>query len=179
VLSATVVALVLWCASPSGAEGAGYGGDAGTLRARVLAADGTADRDEPAGSTPADGPDASTLEVEASGFLANSRVVVRIADRPEAEVSADGSGSFVVRLPLRSSPADPLWVTASGTSPSFERRQVSTEVPAPGTAPIEPGSVLLAIVVVALAGSAARGIRRSHRARPEPYLGPTERLVPT
>lgn len=135
-------------ASAAGAEGPGYDGAASGLRARVVQ---TAEPGDPG----------DTVEVRGSGFLANSAVTVRLAGGGAVRASADEVGSVVARLHLRGDVGGRVWVTATGTDPSFQRRVVTDHLTV-GTdgSPVSPTTIVLIGVTTCLTASVAVGVAR-------------------
>lgn len=169
----------------AGAEGTGYDGAGSGLRVRVIEASASSDATDSTSDTGATGsPDGTegtgaaaadttsatpVLEVRGSGFLANSAVTVRVAGGGAVRASADEVGSVVARLHLRSKVGGRVWVTATGTDPSFQRRVVTDHLAVgSGGSPVSPTTLVLGAVAACVVASIGVGMARR---RPEARAG--------
>lgn len=142
-------------AAPAGAEGPGYDGAGGSLRVRVLDAadEGPSTTAEPAG--------VATVEVRGDGFLANSAVTIRTPGGRAVRASADQVGTVVARVRLSGQVGGRVWITATGTDPSFQRRVVTDHVSLSSAgSPVSATTLLLGAAAAAIAVSVVIGVRR-------------------
>lgn len=138
-------------AAPASAEGSGYGGGAGQLKARwITGPKGSAAEPE------------RWLEVQGSGFLAESEVRLRVDDGSAVVARADGLGRLVVEIPAPRGRA--AWVSATGSDASFQRRVLTARTPETAAGALVTAPRFLGALGAVLAASALVGPLRTRRA---------------